>query len=73
LDRSISEIHKKSCGDLELSFEPIADWHLPAGEKRGLTLPSTCIDLIAYDSRGHIVGEQRGLEMLPDATWQLRK
>ena len=73
LGRSVAEIHKKACDDLDLSFEPIEGSRLAAGERRGLVLPSTCVDLIAYDSRGHIVGEQRGLEMLPDAKWVLRK
>jgi hypothetical protein len=73
LGRSIAEIHKKPCGDLDMAFTPIERSRFAPGEKRGLVLPSICIDLIAYDSRGRIVGEQRGLEMLPDASWVLRR
>ena len=73
LGRPIGAIHQKPCGDLELAFSPIEDSDLAPGESRGFLLPSTCVDLIAYDLRGHIVGEQRGLVMLPDATWVLRR
>jgi hypothetical protein len=73
LGRSIAKIHQKSCGDLEMSFEPIERSHFAPGEERGLVLPPTCVDLVAYDSRGRIVGEQRGLEMLPNARWVLRR
>jgi len=73
LGRSIAEIHKKSCGDLDLAFSPIEGSAFAPGETRGLILPPTCIDLIAYDLRGRIVGEQRGLTMLPDASWVLRR
>jgi hypothetical protein len=71
--RTIAEIHSKSCDDLELAFSPIEASRLEPGEKRGFVLPPTCVDLVAYDSRGRIVGEQRGLRMLPDATWVLRR
>ena len=73
LGRSISEIHKKPCGDLEISFTPIESSRFAPGESRGLVLPATCVDLVAYDSRGHIVGEQRGLTMRPGARWVLRR
>ncbi len=73
LGRAIGAIYKKPCGDLELAFSPIEDSDLAPGESRGLRLPSTCVDLIAYDLRGRVVGEQRGLVMLPEASWVLRK
>jgi hypothetical protein len=73
LGRTIAEIHRKSCDDLELAFSPLEASRLEPGEKRGFVLPPTCVDLVAYDSRGRIVGEQRGLRMLPDATWVLRR
>lgn len=73
LGRTIAEIHTKSCDDLDLAFSPIDDSHFASGETRGLVLPPTCVDLVAYDSRGRIVGEQRGLKMRPDARWVLRR
>ncbi len=73
LGRTITEIRKKSCGDLELAFVPIEDSRLGPGETRGVVLPPTCVDLVAFDSRGRIVGEQRGLTMRPGARWMLRR
>ena len=73
LGRAIGEIHMKPCGDLELAFVPIEGSDMAPGESRGLLLPPTCVDLVAYDLRGRVVGEQRGLRMLPDASWVLRR
>jgi hypothetical protein len=73
LGRSIAEIRRKPCGDLELAFKPIDASRVPSGETRGFLLPPTCVDLIAYDERGRLVGEQRGLRMVPGASWVLRR
>ncbi|HEB91132.1 MAG TPA: hypothetical protein ENI85_16270 [Deltaproteobacteria bacterium] len=73
LGRDIVEIRQKPCHDLDLSFVPIEGSHLSPGETRAIVLPESCIDLVAYDSRGRIVGEQRGLEMLPGSTWVLKR
>ncbi len=71
--RTLTEIRKKSCGDIELAFVPIEDSRLGPGETRGVVLPLTHADLVAYDSRGRIVGEQRGLTLRPGARWVLRR
>lgn len=73
LGRTIVEIREKPCGDLELAFVPIEGSRLGPGETRGIELPSTCVDLVAFDSRGRVVGEQRGLTMVPGARWVLRR
>lgn len=73
LGRTLTEIRKKSCGDIELAFVPIEDSRLGPGETRGVVLPPTCVDLVAFDSRGRIVGEQRGLTLRPGARWVLRR
>lgn len=73
LGRSIAEIHKKPCGDMDLSYSPIAGSRVGTGEQRGLVLPATCVDLVAYDSRGRVVGEQHGLTMRLGARWVLTK
>ena len=73
LGRTITEIRKKPCDDLELAFVPIEDSRLGPGETRRVALPPTCVDLVAFDSRGRVVGEMPGLTMLPDARWVLRR
>ena len=73
LGRSIIEIGRKECDDLELALVPIGDSKLAAGETRGFELPPTRVDLAAIDGRGRLVGEQRGLRMLPGARWVLRR
>jgi hypothetical protein len=73
LGRTISEIRKKPCGDLGLALVPIEDSRFGPGETRGVVLPPTCVDLVAFDSHGRIVGEQRGLTMLAGARWVLRR
>ena len=73
LGRTVSEIRQKPCGDLELAFVAIEDSRLAPGETQGIILPPTCIDLVAFDARGRIVGEQRGLTMMPGARWVLRR
>lgn len=73
LGRTVLEIRRKPCGDLELAFVPIKDSRLAAGQTHGIVLPPTCVDLVAFDVRGRIVGEQRGLKMLPGARWVLRR
>ena len=73
LGRDIAEIRKKPCDDLEFAYVAIDGSNLAPGERRNIILPATCVDLVAYDAYGRIVGEQRGLEMLPGATWVLRR
>ena len=73
LGRTISEIRTKSCGDLELAFVPIEGSRFGPGETRAIELPPTCVDLVAFDTRGRVVGEQRELTMLPEARWVLRR
>ena len=73
LGRTINEIERKACDDPDTAFAPIEESRLAAGETRGFVLPPTCVDLVAFDARGRIVGEQRGLTMLPGASWVLRR
>jgi hypothetical protein len=73
LGRTISEIQRKACSDPETAFVPIAESRLGSGETRGFVMPPTCVDLVAFDGRGRIVGEQRDLVMLPGASWALRR
>jgi hypothetical protein len=73
LGRTVLEIRRKPCGDLELAFVSIKDSRLAPGQTHGIVLPPTCVDLVAFDVRGRIVGEQRGLKMLPGARWVLRR
>lgn len=61
--RTVTEIRKQPCGDLEFAFVPIEDSRLGVEETGG----------VAFDSRGRIVGEQRGLRMLSGARWVLRR
>ncbi len=42
------------------------------GQSRGLPLHEGCVDLVAIDYLGRIVGEQRGLVPLSDVTWTVR-
>lgn len=71
LGRDIAEIQKSKCGDSNSVV--LEDSRIPAGQRRGFELPPTCVDLVAYDARGRIVGEQRNLKMLPGATWVLQR
>jgi hypothetical protein len=73
LGRTINEIQRKACEDPDTAFVPIEESRLAAGETRGFVLPPSCVDLVAFDARGRIVGEQRGLTMLPGASWVLRR
>ncbi len=73
LGRAISEIRQKSCGDLDLAFVIVPDSRIAAGQTRGIELPRTCVDIVAFDARGRVVGEQRALKMLPGASWVLRR
>ena len=73
LGRPISEIQRKACEEPETAFVTIEESHLSTGETRGFVLPPTCVDLIAFDARGRIVGEQRDLTMVPGASWVLRR
>ncbi|MEZ4216173.1 MAG: hypothetical protein R3E88_06825 [Myxococcota bacterium] len=73
LARTVREVRVKPCEADDAAFRPLADVALRAGETRRVELPSTCIDLVAVDDRDRVVGEQRGLVMLPGATWTLRR
>jgi len=73
LGRPIGEIQRKACEEPETAFVKLEESHLSVGETRGFVLPPTCVDLIAFDARGRIVGEQRELTMLPGASWVLRR
>lgn len=73
LGRTIAEVRMKPCGDLEIAFVLVEESRIGAGETRGIELPPTCVDVVAFDTRGRIVGEQRELNMLPGASWVLRR
>lgn len=72
LGRTIAEIRRKDCSEAESSLAALAESRIASGETRRFELPPSCVDLIAIDERGRVVGEQRGLRMLPGATWVLR-
>jgi len=72
LGRNIAEIWQKSCDEQESGLVEIENSKLRPGESRGFVLPPTCIDLLAFDERGRLVGQQRELSMLPGARWVLR-
>ena len=73
LGRPVAEIRSKSCEEGEYAMEPLEDSRLGPGDTKGFVLPPSCVDLVAYDERGRIVGEQRELRMLPGASWVLRR
>jgi hypothetical protein len=72
LGRAIAEIWQKGCDETDGELVELPDSRLRPGETRGFVLPPTCVDLVAYDERGRLVGQQRDLHMLPGATWVLR-
>jgi hypothetical protein len=73
LGRPIAEIRRKACDETEAQFTPVEASRIEPGRTLGVELPPTCVDVVAVDGRGRIVGEQRELEMLPGATWVLRR
>ncbi|HKK52128.1 MAG TPA: hypothetical protein VKA74_11100 [Myxococcota bacterium] len=73
LGRTLGEIRRKECEAPESALAPIPGSRLASGETRRFILPPSCVDLVAVDVRGRIVGEQRGLRMLPGARWVLRR
>ena len=73
LGRTISELRRKPCGDLELSFVAIEESRIESGAAREIQLPRSCVDIVAFDERGRIVGEQRNLKMMPGSSWVLRR
>jgi hypothetical protein len=73
LGRTIEEIRMKGCDEPESSLETIDDSKLAPGLSRRFEMPPTCVDLVAYDARGRVVGEQRELTMISSATWVLKR
>jgi len=73
LGRPIAELRKKPCGDIELAFTTIDASRIEPGAVREIQLPRSCIDIVAFDERGRIVGEQRNLKMMPGSSWVLRR
>lgn len=73
LGRSIREIRTKACEAPEGDFAAVDESRIDPGRTLGVELPPSCVDVVAVDGRGRIVGEQRALEMLPGATWVLRR
>ncbi|MCB9725759.1 MAG: hypothetical protein H6748_17050 [Spirochaetaceae bacterium] len=73
LGRPVAEIRSKPCEAGEYAMEPLEDSRLGPGDTKGFVLPPSCVDLVAYDERGRVVGEQRELRMMPGASWVLRR
>lgn len=73
LNRTILAIERKDCEQGEAAFAPIEDTRMRPGESLRLALPSTCLDLLARDTRGNVVGRQDDLRLLPGASWVLSR
>jgi hypothetical protein len=73
LGRPIAEIWQKDCDEADSGLVELENSTLQPGEERGFVLPPTCVDVLAFDERGRLVGQQRELHMLPGARWVLRR
>lgn len=73
LGRSIEAVEVKDCDASPETFSALADSRFEHGEVRRFVLPPTCVDLVAYDARGRVVGRQSGLTMRHGAEWTLRR
>ena len=73
LGRSVETIQQKGCNAPELEFASLDDSKVRAGQTRRFALSQPCVDLVALDARGRIVGDQRGLRTRNGARWTLRR
>lgn len=73
LARAIFVIERKDCEQDDSAFAPIEDTRMRPGETRRVALPEGCVDLLARDTRGRVVGRQDDLRILPGASWVLRR
>ncbi len=71
-DERIEAIYMKPCGADDLAFQELPGTRLKPDHRVEVELPPHCIDLVAYEERGRLVGEQRGLRMLPGSSWIIR-
>ena len=67
---SIASVVQTPCGGGDPQ-ELLRD-EIERGDSRRVSVTERCVDLMAVDSRGRIVGQQRELEVLSDATWTIR-
>jgi hypothetical protein len=68
----VASIGYKPCGAPDSALNPVASSWIDVGESFDLVLPAECIDVLAFDAEGRVVGEQVRLKMLPGTTWALR-
>ena len=73
LGRPVESIQHKRCAAQDPSFAPLEDSRLNAGQTGRFALLDDCVDLVALDDRGRIVGEQRGLSTQNGVRWTLRR
>ncbi|MFK7898946.1 MAG: hypothetical protein AB8G23_24160 [Myxococcota bacterium] len=71
--RGITAVHQKDCEAGELELEPREDSEIRSGQTRRFVMPPSCVDLVAYDARGRVVGEQRAMTVIQGARWELRR
>ena len=73
LDRPVESIQHKRCSAQDASFAPLDASRMHAGQTRRFPLLHHCVDLVALDDRGRVVGEQRGLPTANGVRWTLRR
>lgn len=73
LGRPIEAIERKGCDEPESAFVVIEGSRLGAGESGRFVMPEGCLDLVAHDARGRLVGRQSGLYMRHGTRWALRR
>ena len=68
----IESIQMKACASDESALAPLPDTELDADSSMVIEVPSSCIDLVALDRGGEILGQQRDLRALPGTIWSIR-
>ncbi len=69
---SITSIQLSDCGGRLNAGRELLEQAITPTSTRNIALPSTCVNLLATNSRGQIAGEQRDLRMQPGASWTIR-
>ena len=67
----IEGIRMKDCEADESTLTPVAGTELAVGSSTVIEVPSSCIDLVAFDRSGKIAAQQRDLHALPGTIWTI--
>ena len=68
----VETVRFRQCADHATDYTDIPNTTLRIGQSVVIDVHDSCIDVLAVDEKGHVLGRQDRLRIPPKATWLIR-